>query len=647
MPGRDELVPLAGGANGELAAQLIADWPAATPDLHRIELDAGRLQLLVGVGSIDSVAREMVGEVDAFLIGRVPPGNRLGKVLGRFAAADATLHATGADRALIADFAAAGFTVPLVASKPSSLPGIEARYAPRFAVRRPPGRRPIVDPSAPREAVVIGAGLAGCAVADALSATGWQCTIVDRHAGPAREASGNPAGVFHGVVHASDGPHARFNRAAALEATRAYRELLCHTGAGPALGSITGLLRIGSELPDAAAMRRQLGTLELPPDYVQALDPADASRIAGIQINRPSWFYPGGGWMRPAAVAKAWLNRAGSKARLLSATVHRIEWASDRWFVLGPAGETIASAPLLVLANADGALQLIERLAVQRGGSTCVFDTATMPLQRVRGQLTVLQHEPDWPVPTVALSGAGYLLPSVDGQLILGATSQPDDEDSALRPDDQRQNLQRLERLSAALRAVAEAACSQPVAGRTAWRCVAADRLPLVGAIPACWTACGGDGAEDQPRRVEREPGLLMLSGLGSRGLTWAPLAAQVVAALADGAPVPLPAALLMRSIRRVSSAVDAASRVRGTCRKKTHQTDATGPAGAFASIGLPLVIGTGATRFAIGAITGLAIGLLARLVFLLPLLCQLTLALLERIIGFGHQAAPGGSNQR
>ena len=148
--------------------------------------------------------------------------------------------------------------------------------------------------------MVIGAGLAGCAVADALAAAGWQCTIVDRHAGPAREASGNPAGVFHGVVHANDGPHARFNRAAALEATRAYRELLCHTDAGPALGSINGLLRIGSELPDAAAMQRLLGRLELPPDYVQALDSADASRLAGIEIDQPAWFYPGGGWMRPA-----------------------------------------------------------------------------------------------------------------------------------------------------------------------------------------------------------------------------------------------------------------------------------------------------------------------------------------------------------
>ena len=157
----------------------------------------------------------------------------------------------------------------------------------------------------------------------------------------------------------------------------------------------------------------------------------------------------------------------------------------------------------------------------------------------------MLQHEAGWTAPSVALSGAGYLLPPVDGQLIFGATSQLDDDDPALRPDDQQRNLHRLEHLSPALRAMAEAARQQPVSGRTGWRCVAVDRLPLVGAVPACWTGGDGDSAEDQPRRVAREPGLLMLNGLGSRGITWAALSAQVVAALADGAPVPLPAALV------------------------------------------------------------------------------------------------------
>lgn len=44
----------------------------------------------------------------------------------------------------------------------------------------------------PREALVIGAGLAGCATAASLAARGWQVRLLERHAAPAGEASGNP-----------------------------------------------------------------------------------------------------------------------------------------------------------------------------------------------------------------------------------------------------------------------------------------------------------------------------------------------------------------------------------------------------------------------------------------------------------------------
>jgi len=40
---------------------------------------------------------------------------------------------------------------------------------------------------------------------------------------------------------------------------------------------------------------------------------------------------------------------------------------------------------------------------------------------------------------------------------------------------------------------------------------------------------------------VPEAPGLLVLGGLGSRGLTWAPLLGEHVAALVAGAPSPLP----------------------------------------------------------------------------------------------------------
>jgi tRNA 5-methylaminomethyl-2-thiouridine biosynthesis bifunctional protein len=90
------------------------------------------------------------------------------------------------------------------------------------------------------------------------------------------------------------------------------------------------------------------------------------------------------------------------------------------------------------------------------------------------------------------------------------------------------------------------------------WRCVAADRLPLVGAVPD--EAALGQAQVDRLDEVPRLPGLHVFSALGSRGISWAALGAQVLAARISGAPVPLetslvdaldPARFALRAARR------------------------------------------------------------------------------------------------
>jgi tRNA 5-methylaminomethyl-2-thiouridine biosynthesis bifunctional protein len=92
--------------------------------------------------------------------------------------------------------------------------------------------------------------------------------------------------------------------------------------------------------------------------------------------------------------------------------------------------------------------------------------------------------------------------------------------------------------------------CAQPfvpaadlLRARVAWRCVSDDRLPLIGAVPD-EAAAAGQRCE-RVSRMPRRPGLYVFSALGSRGIGWAALGAQVVASLITGAPVPLEARLL------------------------------------------------------------------------------------------------------
>jgi tRNA 5-methylaminomethyl-2-thiouridine biosynthesis bifunctional protein len=136
------------------------------------------------------------------------------------------------------------------------------------------------------------------------------------------------------------------------------------------------------------------------------------------------------------------------------------------------------------------------------------------------------------------LVGAGHLAPAVDGMAVAGATYDFDDEDPEPREAGHAGNLARLEKLVP----VAAAIDPATLGGSVGFRCVSADRLPLIGAFP---DAARLTGRPPRRRDLPRAPGLYGLIALGSRGLTWAALGAEQVAAMIEGEPPPLEDALL------------------------------------------------------------------------------------------------------
>jgi tRNA 5-methylaminomethyl-2-thiouridine biosynthesis bifunctional protein len=418
---------------------------------------------------------------------------------------------------------AAGFTVHMASGRGGKRDITHARYAPAFVPRRTPARS-LGPASDKRHALVIGAGLAGCAVAWALAEHGWSSLLLERRAGPAQEASGNPAGLFHGIVNAQDGPHARFNRAAALQAQVVIGALIAQRRVQ---GEVRGLLRLDTSGGTAGAMQQTLSRLGLPNDYVRALTADEASALSGIALQQPAWFYPGGGWVHPAELAAACLDSAGPAACCHANTaVHALRRRDGRWQALDAAGDVLAESETVVLANAGDALRLLGR--------------PQWPIEMRRGQISIGHAAHFQPMPRLPIAGAGYLLPAVAGQVIFGATSQPGDGDPAARARDHVHNLVQLERLTGRSIAVPVDALQ----GRVGWRWSSDDRLPLIGAVP---DSAAADAASrlDQPRFVPRLPGAFVFTGLGSRGITWCALGAQVLASIVSGAPVPLEASLL------------------------------------------------------------------------------------------------------
>jgi tRNA 5-methylaminomethyl-2-thiouridine biosynthesis bifunctional protein len=331
-----------------------------------------------------------------------------------------------------------------------------------------------------RAAIVIGAGIAGAAVSERLAARGWQVTLIERHAGPAEEASGNPAGVFHPVVAPDDSLFARLTRAAFLYLLNRWPQL---DGLAWARCGVLQMARDGREL---ASQRRALQTLGYPEAYARF----DETR-GGI------WF-PQAGWVRPRTLVEGLLSRFEID-RCFDQEVFSLSREENVWQAKDKRNRVIATAPAVILANAADALRLAPQPAVR--------------LRKVRGQLTL--------VPAIAgldhvLLRGGMALPGIDDVSLVGASYDIGDEDPDIRADSHAGNLQRLEQM---LPGASRGLDPEKLGGRVAFRAVVRDRLPLVGPMGK---------------------GLFAAFAYGSRGLLWGSLAGEIIASMLEGEPLPV-----------------------------------------------------------------------------------------------------------
>lgn len=491
---------------------LAAALPVAVPGLHRLELDGGRTVLDIVLGDAATVLAELDARVDTFFIASAAAPLR---ALARLAVPGARLvmavdGAPWQDEPWQRGLRAAGFSPdaggdPLVARHTSRKP-------------QPPRPAPPV-----RSAVVIGAGVAGAAACERLCAHGWDVTLVERHAGPAQEASGNRAGIFMPLLSRDDNIPTRLTRAAYLYALRRWQALggIADDASAPILGRQCGVLQLARDAQHAALQREVAGAWGYPPEYVRWLDDAQASALLGSATPHGAWLFPQGGWANPASVCRAMLAAcAGRLARVFHAEALALERAGERWLVRGGDGAVLAEAAHVVLANGAGALDLPQ--------------TAPLPLHTMRGQVTHLAAD-TFAAPALVVCREAYMTPAMDGIASVGATYERDMQ-RALRPASQAENLARARDILGAARVPAD----PPLAGRVGWRCMAPDRLPLVGALPDHAAA----GAPERLRDVARHPGLHALLGYASRGLIWAPLAAELLVCQLEGLPSPVEATL-------------------------------------------------------------------------------------------------------
>ena len=533
-----------------LAAALVDAWPLLVPGTQRIEFDGGRVTLTLAFGDAADLLPKLWLRADAFYLDGFAPARNpelwapgVFKALARIAGDHATFATWSSAGDVKRALEQSGFEYTKVHGFGSKRAMLVGRFAPRWRVRR-------YEPPLPfavdrRHALVIGAGLAGCAIVERLAARGWQTTLIERHPQPAGDASGNPAGVFHPLIARDDSSAARITRAAFLYARRNWAAL--EAGGHPPIRGRGGLLHLATDDESralAAALAAAPGSPGYPSDYVTPVTREHAQRIAGVEVGCGGWFYPHGGWIEPASLCAAQCAAAGDALDTrFGVRVERLERHRETWIAFDPGGREIARAPVVVFANAQDAAR--------------TSALAYAPTRSVRGQLTLIDRSPlaNLRVPVI---GDGYAVPRADGVTLVGATYEVDDADDALRDAGHRENLERVARMLPALRA----ASATGATGRVAFRCVTSDRLPMLGAL-ADEAAARRDAerlAGAWPLDLPRAPGLYGAFAFGSRGLVWSALGAELVAAQLEGEPWPFereladhldPARFLQRALRQ------------------------------------------------------------------------------------------------
>jgi tRNA 5-methylaminomethyl-2-thiouridine biosynthesis bifunctional protein len=530
-------------------AALRAAWPLNVPGFHRVILNEDVILDLL-VGAADAMLLQISARVNEFHLAS-NASSTWARTLAKLAVQGATLHACAADDALVWALTAVGFACRLAATPAGEggegsdagnvrgtggAPDISPDIAAVYRSRRPPAA---AAPEPVRRAVVIGAGLAGSSAAHRLCARGWQVTLIERHAQPAQEASGNLAGIFMPLLSKDDNIPTRLSRAAYLFALREWRRL---GGVGSAFeGADCGVLQLARDERHATVQQDALDAWNYPQAYARWAGAQEASTLIGASTPHGGWLFEQGGWARPSSLCDAMLAACGNRLqRVFSTEALSLQRVNGEWQVTSADGTLIAQAPTAILASGASANNIEQ--------------AAELPLSKLRGQVTHLAQEVGPPLLSLVVCREAYVTPPSNGIVCAGATYDNDD-DPALRASSQLENLTRLAEIIPE-DAVAALAQTAPLAGRVGFRSAAPDRLPLAGALPDYPNAGRLEFLSDVPRHQ----GLYCLLGYASRGLIWAPLMAELLVSQLEHTPPPLettlvealdPARFLLKQRRR------------------------------------------------------------------------------------------------
>lgn len=381
-----------------------------------------------------------------------------------------------------------------------------------------------------QDIAIIGGGISSACLSLALINRGYRVTLYCKDDSFAVGASGNQQGALYPLLN---GLHNDLSQLFANSFLYARHYLQTINRSQPFDFDLSGLLQLYYD--DKASVKLdKIVTANLPKNLVEKISVAQADKRAAIDIGQCALFYPLGGWLSPAQLVRAIFAKAKESGLLTVNMNHKLvsfEEQKNDWICNFE--QHNIKHDLLVLTTAMDTLNFKQCEA--------------LPLSAARGQVTHIETNPELQNLKMTLCHEGYLTPINNGVHCMGATFKRHVMDSNFSLDEQLDNKHKLQKCIANKSWVEQINVDHQHAN-IGIRCTTRDHFPYMGAIAHYQRTKHLYQNTHNTTPSENMPfhnNLFILTGLGSRGLTTAPLLAESLASQINQEPLPLSSSIL------------------------------------------------------------------------------------------------------
>ncbi|MDB9566702.1 bifunctional tRNA (5-methylaminomethyl-2-thiouridine)(34)-methyltransferase MnmD/FAD-dependent 5-carboxymethylaminomethyl-2-thiouridine(34) oxidoreductase MnmC [Providencia rettgeri] len=525
---------------------LCENWPQALPGNQRIMLENGSVILDLWFGDVNEqislLKNNLNNKIDAwFLDGFAPSKNpemwseQLFTNMAKFARLNGTFATFTVAGSVKRGLQQASFTLKKVkgfGNKREMLTGVLAEK--EIDIPTPWFARKSADN--PTDVAIIGGGLASLTAAYALHNRGAKVTLYCQDTQVAQNASGNRQGAIYPLLTGNNDPLERFFVSAFPFASRFYHQLAKQGLSFE--GQWCGVSQLAYNDKVARKIAGMLGT-EWPADFAIGKSRQQLSGICGVDVNHDGIHYASGGWLCPAQLCESlqqYLQQLGITF-CFEHNVVELKQTEQDWQLL------------IETAQHKQLTRVHSTVIIANGHKLRQFaQTVNLPISPVRGQVSHIPTNHTLQQLKNVLCFEGYLTPAdaTGTQHCLGASYQRERLDFDYSEEEQQGNRQKLVDNLPDVTWPKDIDISQQ-RSRQGIRCVIRDHFPLLGNVPdfeqhvALYHNLPTQIAKEQPIALAPvHPNLFIFGALGSRGLSTAPLCAELLAAQIFGEVLPL-----------------------------------------------------------------------------------------------------------